>query len=394
MNEEAHNSGQFRVGLLAPRSAVLGQEPCGGSEVVLREDRVILEGAGAQLTVYGQAAVDGAKVERIPVRSQLPLVASLEYCRPFVRRESHSLLLAYNEPTVAALAPDRSIIRFDWTTALPRYWKLPYWLKRFQRSLYLFPSESERKIFLDSHSQIPSGRTVVIPNAVDTKLFAPQNRSIPVPRVGYAGQWGAFKGVEVLLEAWKTVCREIPDAELWLAGGPRLWKAGEQTPGASQVSESVQSLDNKNVKVVGSLPRHEMPGFWNSVNVAVVPSLREAFGLVALEALSCGVPVVASRAGGLPEIVAEEECGLLMPPGNSQELAQALLKLLAGESLRSRFSQAARERAMAFSIERRTKIFLRLMEERSRECGSNAPNLFPKDSPVSSGSPLISRRVE
>ena len=191
MNGETRNDGQFRVGLLAPRSSVLGQEPCGGSEVVLREDSRILEAAGAQVAVYGQAAVDGANVQRIPVRSRLPLVTSLEYCEPFVRREAHALLLAYNEPTVAALAPDRSIIRFDWTTPLPRYWKLPFWTRRFQRSLYLFPSESERKTFLASHSQIPADRAVVIPNAVDTKLFAPQNRPIAAPRVGFAGQWVA-----------------------------------------------------------------------------------------------------------------------------------------------------------------------------------------------------------
>ena len=56
-----------------------------------------------------------------------------------------------------------------------------------------------------------------------------------------------------------------------------------------------------------------MPQFWNSVDICVVPSLIEPFGLVALEALACGVPVIASAVGGLKEIVVEGKCGLLVP---------------------------------------------------------------------------------
>jgi glycosyltransferase involved in cell wall biosynthesis len=365
------------VALLAPRATVFGCDPCGGSEVVLREDIEILKRAEISVATYAQTAADGARVERLRVRTNLPLVTSLEYCGRFVNREPRALLLAYNEPTVAALAPDRSIIRFDWSTALPRYWKLPFWMPRFRRSLYLFPSESERSMFLDSHVQIPADRTVVIPNAVDTTLFAPQERPALIPRVGFAGQWTPRKGIDVLLEAWEKVHQELPEAELWLAGGASLWKSSREIPAASQVRERLESAAAKNVKCIGELARREMPGFWNSLAVAVVPSLYEPFGLVALEALSCGVPVVASRVGGLPEIVSDSLCGHLVSPGKPDELAQALLAILQNEALRRQFASSARERALQFSIHRRERDLLMLLQNRFSESRGGQRISFP-----------------
>lgn len=368
MNGPRSDTDARRVAMLAPRGAVLGCDPCGGSEVVLREDRRILEGAGARVVVYAQAAAAGAhQVKQIPSWSNLPLVTSLEYCGRFVSKERQGLLIAYNEPAVVGMAPDRSVVRFDWKTPLPRYWKLPFWKPRFQRALYLFPSEHERAAFLDSHPAIPKSRAVAVPNAVDTALFTPKFQPVMVPRVGFAGQWAPEKGIGILLEAWKVVHRNLPKAELWLAGGTTLWKRRGEVPGASRAMAQVQSALDKNVRLIGSLPHREMPSFWNSLTIAAVPSFQETFGLAALEALSCGIPVVASRVGGLPEIVSDGNCGILVNPGRSDELAQAILTLLTNESLRCRFARSARERAAAFSNERRSKEFLLLVKSRMDE---------------------------
>ena len=75
------------------------------------------------------------------------------------------------------------------------------------------------------------------------------------------------------------------------------------------------------MQLSGTIPRSKMPQFWNSVDIAVVPSLSESFGLVALEALACGVPVIATAVGGLKEVVVDGECGLLVPPGDGLGLA-------------------------------------------------------------------------
>jgi glycosyltransferase involved in cell wall biosynthesis len=108
-----------------------------------------------------------------------------------------------------------------------------------------------------------------------------------------------------------------------------------------------------------------MPGFWTSVDVAVVPSLYEPFGIVALEALACGVPVIASAVGGLKEIVADGQCGLLVPPGDPGALARALRLLLTNEASRRRLAAGALLRAQQFSLQRRSRELLSLVLERA-----------------------------
>ncbi|MBI4544601.1 MAG: glycosyltransferase family 4 protein [Gemmatimonadetes bacterium] len=352
------------VALLAPRSAVLGYDPCGGSEVVLWEDARALQAAGVAVRVYAHGAANGASVITIPVRTRARLVTSLEYCGRFVRRERHAVLLAYNEPSVAGLAPDRTVVRFDWATALPRYWSWPAWRGRFGRATYLFPSASQREVLLADHPGFPAASAVVLANAVDLDFFRPSARPDGRPvRIGFTGQWSPEKGLGVLLDAWVKLGTEFRDAELWIAGGPLLWKRDGVAPGAEELGARVAAVSQQDtrVRVAGELPRQEMPGFWNAVDVAVVPSLRESFGLQALEAMACGVPVVASAAGGLREVVRDGECGLLIEPGDPAALVEALGGIMRNPELRIRLGQAARRRAEHYSLMPRAAKLLRLL---------------------------------
>jgi len=139
-----------------------------------------------------------------------------------------------------------------------------------------------------------------------------------------------------------------------------------EVPGAVTCNQKVLQLERDGVlSTVGAMPRNQMPSFWNSLNIAVAPSLHEAFGLVALEAMACGIPVVAAAVGGLKEIVQDGESGLLVPPGDAAALAQALRALLANEPLRLRLAQGALRRAELFSLERRSRLLLELFIERS-----------------------------
>jgi glycosyltransferase involved in cell wall biosynthesis len=305
-------------------------------------------------------------VNILPMRTGLPLITSLEYCGRLLLKEHKSLLIAYNEPTLAGLAPCRSIIRFDFNTPLPRYWKLPGWLSRFQRGRYLFPSESERQLFLGQHPLIPPGSALVIPNGVDLNLFRPAERGDVGPRVGFGGQWHPRKGLAPLLEAWTMVRKRLPAAELCLAGGAGLWKDVSASPQAQAPARRVEAMAQEGaLRIVGEQKRSEMPAFWNSVSVAVVPSLYEPFGLVALEALACGVPVVASAVGGLPEFVVNGECGFLVPPNDPSRLAAALVDLLNNPELRQKMAAAARRQAQGFSLKRRSEALLALVASRA-----------------------------
>jgi glycosyltransferase involved in cell wall biosynthesis len=321
--------------------------------------------------VYGRAAFEGAPVNILPLRTALPLVTSFEYAMKLLRNEREGLIVAYNEPSLAGWAPDRVIARFDWSTALPSYWNWPVWRSRFRRARYLFPSENERRLFFERNPGIPERCTSVVPNAVNLGLFRPaegrlENRQAETLRVGYAGQWEPDKGIYDLLEAWPSVKSAVPCAQLCLAGGAQLWKTVSEVPGAVDCTQRVREMEgNGQLSTVDAMPRNQMPAFWNSLSIAVVPSLHEAFGLVALEAMACGIPVVAAAAGGLKEIVQEGESGLLFPPGDAAALAQALVTLLTNEPLRQRLAQGALRRAEMFSIERRSRLLLQLFLERS-----------------------------
>jgi glycosyltransferase involved in cell wall biosynthesis len=361
------------VALLASRLCVLGDDPCGGSEVVLWEDARILERAGIPVRVYARAARNGAPVKIIPFRTRTAQLNTIEYIRPILRNVREALILAYNEPALAGSAPDRTIVRFDWATPLPRYWNWPLWLPRFARARYLFPSESERQGFLARHVHIPSRQAVVIPNAVDLGLFRPRKQRPPRAsngpfKVGFAGQWIARKGIDQLLEGWRVLNSVLPKCELYLAGGPAVWKNVAGAVGAEEIAGCVRQIkQGELVHWVGELPHSAMPEFWSSVDVAVVPSLYEPFGLVALEALACGVPVIASAVGGLKEIVVDGECGVLVPPGDAAALARALRQLLTDDSLRQRLGVAARPRAEQFSLQRRSSELLGLLRERAEK---------------------------
>lgn len=358
------------VALLASRLCILGDDPCGGSEVVLWEDARILEGAGIPVRVYARAARNGAPVKILPFHTSFAQLNTIEYARGVLRKEPEALILAYNEPALAGCAPERTVVRFDWTTPLPRCWHWPLWISRFERARYLFPSESERQIFLEHHARIPSRQAVVVRNAVDLELFTPRKETPPGDRdgsirIGFAGQWCRRKGISELLDAWAKVKTAFPTAQLYVAGGPELWKRDDEAPGTTESTALIYEMERRGlVHSLGIIPHSKMPQFWNSVDICVVPSLIEPFGLVALEALACGVPVIASAVGGLKEIVVEGECGLLVAPGDVAGLGRALREAIGNKSLRQRLTAGARFRAQAFSLQRRSHELLRVLTER------------------------------
>ena len=154
--------------------------------------------------------------------------------------------------------------------------------------------------------------------------------------MGYVGRIESRKGVDVLLEAARLEQR----LDVHVAG------AG---PDAARLVETSQRLGLAGrVSVVGSLEQAELPTFYRSVDVVAVPSLTtpqwaEQFGRVAVEAMACGTPVVASDSGALPDVVAG--AGLLVPEGDPRALADALVSAASDTGLRDRLRSAGLGRA-------------------------------------------------
>jgi N-acetyl-alpha-D-glucosaminyl L-malate synthase BshA len=159
----------------------------------------------------------------------------------------------------------------------------------------------------------------VIPNFVDIARFQPRPRPAELrrPRIAHVSNFRAVKGPETLARAFALVRREL-DAELWLVGD------GEGMPRVREILRRA-GLE-PDVRFLGL--RHEIETILPHCDLLFVTSRAESFGLAALEAMACGVPVVAPRVGGLPELVADGETGLLYEAGKPAAGAGALLRLL------------------------------------------------------------------
>ncbi|MCG7631525.1 glycosyltransferase family 4 protein [Gordonia McavH-238-E] len=184
---------------------------------------------------------------------------------------------------------------------------------------------------------IPSGRITTIPLGVDTEIFTPAATRVSGRIVCVASADAPLKGVSYLLEAVAKLSSER-DVELVLVS-----KLDPNGPSAKMIDDLAIA---DRVSVVSGLEDEEIAGLLASAEVACVPSLYEGFSLPAVEAMSCGTPLVATRAGAIPEVVGTaEEAALLVPPRDSGRLAQAIGRLLDDADLRGRLGDGGRRRA-------------------------------------------------
>ena len=182
------------------------------------------------------------------------------------------------------------------------------------------------------HQVIPNFHRVTTERAAVAETYAEQ---LPAGEfVLFVGAMSRHKGLDVLLEAHARLRRPVP-----------LVLIGSQWPGMPRLPPGVTVLHD--------WPHEAVRLAWERCTLGVVPSVwREPFGLVALEAMAAARPVVASDIGGLSEIVAPGETGLLVAPGDAGELSDAIARLLDDPGLRARMGTAARERVELFSPQR------------------------------------------
>jgi glycogen(starch) synthase len=152
------------------------------------------------------------------------------------------------------------------------------------------------------------------------------------PLIGYAGRLEPEKGVQTLIEAMPAIRRSFPEARAVIIGTGTAESELRHGVKRRRLSDAVT--------FAGYISDDDLRAVMAASDVAVVPSLYEPFGFVALEAMALGTPLVAARTGGLAAIVADGETGLLFPPGDRAGLADAVVAVL-------QHPRAARTRAAA-----------------------------------------------
>jgi glycosyltransferase involved in cell wall biosynthesis len=262
----------------------------------------------------------------------------------------HLLLLA------PFLKPERDIF---WVhEVIPEKWQYRELFRQLERRLKCFVAvshavaESLRKI------DIGAGKIRVVHNGIsDPTAGVLERRQSDKRIVGIVGQIGPWKGHEDLLEAFATIAPEFPTTEVHIFGRGR--PAYEQ-----KLRERVAALGiGERIRWRGFVL--DRAAIYRDLNICVVPSRSaEPLPTVAIEAAFFGIPVIATRQGGLPEIVDHEQTGFLVEPAHRAELAWRLKLLLGDNAVRRAIGENARRKALQkFERKRFVEDFVCLMEE-------------------------------
>jgi glycosyltransferase involved in cell wall biosynthesis len=292
----------------------------------------------ASIPTYLHQAANADVVHAQTFASAPPaMIAKARWGKPFVLtlHTSHFLKLAR---------------KAAWKPVLRRIIRAADWL--------LAASEEIRDVALGLQ---PREQAEALTNGVDTAMFQPVAATLPPRGSGFRiivpRRLFEKNGVEYFVRAMPLLRGNV-DVEAIVVGDGPLREPLETLARTLGVAESV--------RFVGARPNTEMPGLLASADLAVIPSLMEATSIAGLEAMSCGLPVAASRVGGLPEIV-DERTGALFEPADPESLAVTVQALLARNDL-GEMGRRGRQRVVEhWSLERLAKRHLEIYDSLIRK---------------------------
>jgi glycosyltransferase involved in cell wall biosynthesis len=334
----------------------------------------------------GEDVPDDVVVAPLTFRSPRHVAAARELAA-LIRREDVSILhshLFYSSlfasPVGRAcrvpLIVETPHVREVWRRGLKARYTVDRLAGRFVDQ-YIAVSEANRD-YLVEDKRLPARKVVVIHNGIDVRRFDVRNvdtRSLRAslgfgiddPILVVVGRLEPQKGHRILIDGLPVVQGEFPDVRLVCVGEGAL---------REELEGRVRFLAMKDaVRFVGQ--RADVPAWLALADVVVLPSLYEGLPLAAIEALAAGRPMVATEVDGTPEVVVNEETGLLVPPGDPGRLAGAICRLLREPGLRANFAQAGRARVLErFNEDRqvaRTEALYELALRRRGPIGSVQP---------------------
>jgi sugar transferase (PEP-CTERM/EpsH1 system associated) len=259
---------------------------------------------------------------------------------------------------------------------------VPFRRRLFRRFAYgladaIFTVSGDLREYHARNGWISPDRIRVIPNGIDTNLFAPQpelrrairERAKLRPHcfvIGSVGRLVAIKDHTTLLKAANVLAQRGIDVHVLLAGaGPELIRHEEYLANSPALSSRVSFLGAAD----------NVPEVMNALDAFVLPSISEGMSNTLIEAMSCALPVIATRVGGNPEVVQEDRSGWLFKPGDVADLAEKLERLARSQELRDGFGKCGRARAISnFSLEgmvkRYRQLYMELAENRGVKTGS------------------------
>lgn len=223
----------------------------------------------------------------------------------------------------------------------------------------------------------PPGRIEIVPPGVVHAFFSPGEAAGARAALGlgnhpvllFVGRVQPLKGLDVAIAALAQLAR--PDAVLVAVGGPSGERGEAEYARCHALADGLGVADR--VRFVAPQPHHLLSTFYRAADVVLVPSRSESFGLVALEAAACGVPVVAAAVGGLTTIIEDGRTGLLIDDRDPARFAAAVDALLASPDLAARMGEAASARAANYTwsltAARLRRVYADVASRSLVECG-------------------------
>jgi glycosyltransferase involved in cell wall biosynthesis len=246
-----------------------------------------------------------------------------------------------NKPLIAHYhGGDPSLLRFPFRI-----------LKRLTLQLadkVIATNKTERQRLI-KYWKLPREKVVYIPNGVDINLFKPLNNVKKEDNIVlFVGNLVPGKGLELLISAFIKCKQYIKDLKLWIVGDGYL---------KPELEGIIKTLGLSNdVKFFGRTNHEKLSYIYNKATVTVLPSKRESFGLVLVESMACGTPVIATINEGPADIISDGIDGLLIPQNDVDALSKAIYKIVSNIDLRREMGKNAREKVVKhFSWEKISK---------------------------------------
>lgn len=255
-----------------------------------------------------------------------------------------------------------------------------------KRSNALIAESPASKRYMIQEYGVEPTKVHVIPGGVDTAVFRPQDRlqarqalalTAEAPLLLFVGRLQPLKGIDTFLRAAQIVRRQHPNLQVLIIGGGVDTQDEHEAQELRRLQAEAARLGlHQHVHFIKAQPQKLLAQYYAAADVFVMPSHYESFGMVVLEAMACGTPVVASRVGGLTSTVVSGYTGSLVPGGDWQAFAEAILRLLHAPEVREACGQAGLRRAQAFTwpriVERTIQLYERLLRQyRTLRVGSH-----------------------
>ncbi len=204
--------------------------------------------------------------------------------------------------------------------------------------------------YVSNDLNYPVERIKIVLNPIDAREFCPEGKKAIAAddklKVLFVGRLEERKGIKYLIQSIPEVVKRVPNAHFCIIGDDTNNGRGQKSVMAELKQFIADARCSEHITFIPRVPLVELPDYYRSADVSVVPSVYDNSPYSCLEAMSCGRAVIATTSGGAPEYIGNADCGRLVPAKDVPALTEALVELLQDQSLRKKLGANARERVM------------------------------------------------